>query len=38
LKNEFSVLVTRVAPPPALPEPSPASPNCNEALPNVPKP
>ena len=38
LKNEFSVLVTRVTPPPALPEPSPASPNCNEALPNVPKP
>jgi hypothetical protein len=38
LKNEFSVLVTRVTPPPALPEPSPSSPNCNEALPNVPKP
>ncbi len=38
LKNEFSVLVTRVTPQPALPELSPGAPDWMETLPNEPKP
>ena len=38
LKNEFSVLVSRVTPPPALPEQSPGSPDRTELLENDSKP